>query len=246
MIQRFFKGFGFVLRGRKIVKSAPHLKKWIIAPMIIDVLAFGAFLYFGFNQIRIFVSEFSMYVLGSSMGEYFNFLYYPLLVLFACVAFVLCFYAVFILATIVASPFNAVLAEKTLIHLGYLSKKDSTIAEVLKTSLNMFWVSLLRTVVLLLIGVLLMFLAFLPGLNLLAAYMVFVILAFDSMDYSFEILELNLRRRFQFFNQHLIEFCGMGAFVGLTAFLPGLTFVLMPFAVVGSASLFAELHGDHL
>lgn len=241
MTHRFFKGFGFILRGRNIIKSAPHLYKWALAPFAIDVLVFIAFLYFGLNQMRHFAYKYSLHVLGSPAGDYFNFFYYPLLILFWCMAFVFCFYAVYVLATIVASPFNSILAKKTLIHLGYVNEKESTFAEVLRSSVDMFWVSLLRMVVLLLIGLLLILFSLLPGLNLLAAYVVFIILAFDSMDYSFETMNLNIKQRFQFFKQHLIEFCGMGAFVGLTAFIPGLTLLLMPFAVVGSASLYGEL-----
>lgn len=242
MIRRFFNGFGFIIRGYRILKSAPHLRKWAIAPFAIDVLVFGIFLYFGLNQMRDFAYKFSFYVLETSLSDYFNFLYYPLLILFWCVAFVLCFYLVYALATVVASPFNAFLAEKTLIHLGYSTEKKLTFAAGLKLSARMFWVSLIRSVVLLCVGVLLILLSFMPGLNLLAAYMVFIILAFDSMDYSFETTNLNIKQRFKFFSRHLIEFCGMGAFVGLTAFVPGLTLLLMPFAVAGSASLFGEIY----
>jgi CysZ protein len=243
MIQRFFNGFDFILRGRRFLKSEPSLRKWVIVPLIIDVAVFAAAIYFGFAEIKALVYQLSIWVLGSAQSGFFEILYYPLLVLFWLIAFVLCFYFVYVLASIIAAPFNSMLAERALVVQKSIVDEPKSVVQILKTSLKMLLVSLKRAVLFLGVGLILFILSLIPGLNLLAAFGVFVLLAFDSMDYSFEAAGWDLQQRINFLRNNFAEFCGMGAFVALTAFVPGLTLLLMPLAVLGSAHLFSELKG---
>lgn len=241
MIKRFFNGFDFILRGRRHLSAMPELKKWAVMPLVIDVLVLGLAIYFGLGAVKDLVYQLSVFALGSATSGYFDFLYYPLLVLFWLIAFIMCFYFVYVLASVVASPFNSVLAEKILISKGVIKSEPSHLMSMIKVSVQMLVVSLKRAAFLLVVGLVLFVLSFIPGLNLLAAFSVFVLLAFDSMDYAFEASKMSLNARIEFFKKNFVEFCGMGAFVGLTAFIPGLTLLLMPLAVVGAAELFSEL-----
>ena len=78
---------------------------------------------------------------------------------------------------------------------------------------------------------------FVPVLNLLAVSAAMLLLAFDSMDYSFETLGWGLRQRLRYLRREWVQWSGMAAGLALTLLLPGLTLLVIPGAVVGAAML---------
>lgn len=83
--------------------------------------------------------------------------------------------------------------------------------------------------------------AFLPGVNMIAAFFAFVVLAMDSSDYAFEARTMNFAQRLTYVRSNWPEYFGMASFLALTALIPGLILLVMPFAVIGSAAL---MQGD--
>lgn len=70
-------------------------------------------------------------------------------------------------------------------------------------------------------------------------------MAFDTMDYAFELDQLNLRQRFQFLRHNSIYFSGMGLIVSLTVIVPGLTLLALPIMVAGATETYIELRGQN-
>ena len=66
-------------------------------------------------------------------------------------------------------------------------------------------------------------------------------IAFDSMDYAFEVDIMSLGQRFQFFMDHGAYFLGIAVVLALMAFIPGLIFILLPAFIAGASGLFVEL-----
>jgi CysZ protein len=242
LLQKFFLGFSFVREGFRAVKGSRALKLLIVIPFVIDLILLGTGIYFGTDQVQIWTQKAILFLLGAGESTWHTVLYYPLLILFWLVFVVLYFYVVAILASVLASPFYSVIAEKTLALLGKNADEKVPFLTTLKRSAVMFWVSIVRGLLLLTLGLFLFVASFLPGLNLFVAFFAFVILAFDSTDYAFEAKNFTLTDRLRFFRQHFVVYCGMGAFVALTAFLPGLILLVMPFAVVGATLVVSRLH----
>lgn len=235
-IQRFFLGFGFILSGIELLREHKELRKWAAVPWIIDIVLLAIGISVGGKYVSGGVISALTAVLPADHSLY-PFLYYPLLILFWIVFIALLIYLLYLIAGIVASPFNSILAERTLSRLGAKREEPFSLERAASLAWRMFLVSLARAVILLGVGVLVFFASFLPGLNFVAVFFAFLVICFDGADYSFEVLEMGLRERFAFLRDHFLEFLGMASFIGLTLMVPGLILLLMPAAVVGCASV---------
>lgn len=244
MIKSFFTGFGFVIEGRKLTKKVPGLWRWMMIPYLLTIVTLVLGAIWGTGIISGWVTSAMTAVFSDPTGLVYGLLYYILLI-FSWMAFiVIYFFFLYIFLSIIASPFYSIIVEKALVHVGAMQDQKLNLSGILKKSIRMFWVSLLRGVILGIIGLILFLLSFIPLLNLVAAYLAFIILAVDSADYTFEAFEMGLNERFQFFREHFFVFAGMGGFVGLVLFVPGLILLVMPSAVVGAASIVAKCKGE--
>ncbi len=235
LLYRYSRGMAFVFQGIKAIFGIPGLLVWAVIPFVID----GLILIFGFSVGREKVSAWKTQALERIFSDSSGWAYAllsPLLGFFFWVVFVgLLLYATFLLSTVIAAPFNAIMAEKTLVHYGLLKSSSSYGSAWLTNSLRMFMVSMVRSFVFALIGIILFVFSFIPLVNVLAVFGLTLIMAFDSMDYSFEAQQMGLAQRFKYFRNHLPEFSGMATMLSLSLLVPGLTLLLLPAAVVGGS-----------
>jgi CysZ protein len=232
--RRFFLGFGFVFSGIDLLRAHKDLRKWAIIPWIIDIILLG----FGISAGGKHISKWVKSAVGLILPEGSSFhglLYYPLILIFWMVFIGVMIYLLYLIAGLIASPFNSILADRTLAKLGAKKAEDLSIIRVGALAIRMALISVARAVILILLGFFIFILAFIPGLNFLALFFAFLVICFDGADYSFEVLEFSLRERFLFLRKYFVEFAGMASFVGLTLMVPGLILLLMPAAVVGCA-----------
>lgn len=241
MIKRFFYGFGFVFDGWRVLRQTKGIKRWVVLPWLLNFILFAFGIYYGFAQIQIWVSQAAIFIFGTPDSIYYSLLFYPALIIFWIVFAVLFTYGIYLLAGVMASPFYSVLTEKLIERWRDDSGASQGWGMVLKRAAIMLWVSILRAILLLAVGVLLFFLAFIPGLNLISTFGAFLLLALDSADFSFEALGFGLRQRLDFFRENFVEFCGMASFIGLIAIVPGLMVLIMPLAVLGATKLTFQL-----
>ena len=231
----FLKGLKFIHSGWQASSQIPGVKKWIIIPFAINFLVFILGFAVGSSELSSFAKWATLLLVESSGISFFQYLYYPFLLIFLIVFIVLYTYVTFLIASVIASPFYAVIAEKVLVHRGLLRDEGGSIFAQFKRNLQMIAVSLLRLFLLLFVGLFLFIFSFLPGVNLLTSYFAFIIMALDTADYSMETMGLSLSERIGYFKNNFSEFAGMGLIVGLTALIPGLILLVMPYAVIGSA-----------
>lgn len=236
MTLRFLKGFRAPFAGYKLLLANASLWRLATIPYLIDLVLFSAGIYYGQKYVPGIVSA---YVRNETFWE--QILYYPILVLTFIVCLVLLFTCVFFLTNLIASPFNAVLAERTLVLEGGLAGKQFQVGRWLKVSARMLIIAVTKAVIFLSLGAVLFFFGLIPGLNVIAAFVGLLMMSFDCADYSFEALEMSFRDRLRFHRSHLAEFSGFGCALGLTFLIPGLNFLLYPGTVVGAACLVADL-----
>lgn len=235
----FVKGFFFLFQGLQELKQYKTARKWFYFPLLIDVLLFISFIGYGIGNIYQWVSSALSFIPTGSW--WFDIVYYPLY-LVAWLAFVaIGLYLVFILSAVIAAPFNALVAEELLEKYGLIKLDRYDFKGKLRLTLRMFKISLIKAIVFALIAILVLIMAFIPGLNLLAGFLAFLIIAFDCFDYSFEVMGMGFGERIEFFRNHLITFAGMAVSLMLTLIIPGLTLLVLPLGVVGAAALFRDL-----
>lgn len=239
-LRRLGMGFDFIREGMGLIWRQPRLWIWAFIPFVIDVILLTLTLSWGWSQVSLWTATAVGYLISSSSGWIYSLLYYPLFLGLLVGFSVLAIYLTVLLANVIASPFNSILAEKILIQMGVKQDRPFHLQQWLATSARMLAVSLMRAVIFVFLGLFLFIMSFIPVLNILSSFIAFLILAFDSADYAFESLEMSLRERYAFFKRHRLQFCGMAGALALTLLIPGLTLVLLPSAVAGAASVVAR------
>lgn len=239
-MSEFFKGLGFVVDGWRLSRQLPALRKWIYIPFIIDVMLLWAAAIFGFTQVSTWAGAAVAQVLTVQSGLWYSLTYYAILFFFLIGFSIVVMYSVFVLAAVIASPFNALLAERILMLLGKKSDQSFEMGRWIGVAWRMLRVALVKAVVFSLLGLFIFGASFIPGVNVAASFLAFLIVAFDSMDYGFEALEWSFRDRLKFFRANFAKFAGMAVFLMLTGLIPGLTLLLLPWSVIGATRILAE------
>lgn len=234
-VRLFFVGFGYIIEGAKLIRAEKRLWLWAFLPFVLNILIFMLGIYVGFGFSEFLLARAFGFVSLDSSSWYFSLIYYPIIVLFWIVFLSILSLFIFLVASFIASPFNSLLAEKSLVVLKVIENPRRSLVGELKFAIKMFMISLVRMSLLLIIGVGLFFASFIPGLNLFTTFASFMIIASDSIDYSMEAMGMGLTDRFVYLKKILVPWLGMSCFVGLTLLVPGLILVLMPAAVAGSS-----------
>ena len=119
--------------------------------------------------------------------------------------------------------------------------KAMNIKDWVQITIKQVSVSLLRSILFAGVGIVIFIFSFIPFLNIVGAFIAFLIVAFDCFDYSMEVKLMKLKERLEYFRTHFTTFSGMALMLGLTLLVPGLTLLLLPCAVIGAADTMAQL-----
>lgn len=236
----FFGGFSFWWRGWKMLLS--HRRLFLVAflPILISLTAMGAALWLVFQFLMTWSATLVQWILGAASGFWYDIIYYPLIIGGGLLVLIGIVYVVFLAHGLIAAPFYSLLAERTLSFLGKKNDQKFSFSQWLRMSLRMLKVSLIKTVLFLILGAILFVCSFIPAINLVAVLGAMMILAFDCIDYSFEAKGWGLRQRVGYMFRNRWQWIGMALGLALTLFVPGLTLLIVPGAVVGGAIILKE------
>lgn len=232
-IQKFWFGFSSLFKGVDILVKHPQLRVYFLLPLILYIVLFVTGVVFAFSAVPALISA----LLPTLVGFWWNALYYIIVALLVTSIVFGSALVILLLASSLAAPLFSVLAEKTMLQLGYSKLEHRGIAHFL----HMLIVGLVKSVVFVLLSLVLFLFSFIPGLNVIAAFMGFLILAMDCCDYSLEVTGMGLNRRMQFLFAHWRELSGFACALGLSLLLPLWNILFLPIAVVGGAHLVGHL-----
>ncbi len=235
---KFWTGLTLVPAGWRLLNQKKSLWAFVLIPWLIDVAVLIVGWVYGLGGVQ----TLTLWAIGklSVSGWVFDFLYYPLVVILGFMFLILWLFAVLAVATVIAAPFNGLLAERGLKAQGVKTVSIDGIFAWAKLSLRMLWTSVLKGLVFATAGLALFILSFFPGINLVAAYASMCIFAADVFDYSFEARGYSLRERFKNFRILSKEISGLGGSLLVTSLIPGLTVLLLPVAVLGATTVLAQ------
>lgn len=242
-VNAFMTGFRSLFVGLSLIRREASILKLAILPFAIDFIVLCGTLVWGSQQISGWVEAGMSWAFAESGGWIYSLAYYPVYLLAWLVFLFLLFFLGYVVASVIAAPFNSLLAEQTLVYMRAVEACPFHFRRWVSVSLKMMWASLLKAGLFICVGILFFGISFIPVLGLIASVGVVLIMSFDSADYSFEVFEYSLSRRIYFFRKNFPYFLGAGAAIGLTLFIPGLNFLLFPAAVVGHAELVGKLKG---
>jgi len=240
-IQDLKLGFTFIFRGIKLLFTIPGALKWAVVPFVINIILISTSLTYVLTSLDDQINPLIQSMLGDPTGILFTIISKVVIFLAGLVSIVLVFYIGFLISTVIASPFNSILAEKTLDYLNSSGVKPINFSNWVKITIRQLSVSILRALVFAFIGIFIFVFSFIPLLNILGAFGAFLIVAFDCFDYSMEIKMMNLKKRLTYFRTNFTVFAGMALILVLTLMVPGLTLLLLPCAVVGAADTMAKI-----
>ncbi|MEM7646066.1 MAG: EI24 domain-containing protein [Pseudomonadota bacterium] len=163
------------------------------------------------------------------------------LALFGWLAFSLAnFLFGYLLMVILGGPFYSMMAE----HQFRMEQPHFEPRNHIGLILKMLYWSLLKVLLFTFIGIFCFFLAFIPVVNFFSSFLVFSLIAFDCMDYAFEVDQKSLASRIRFFFTHIWEFIGLSLAIIGTSFVPGSFFVLLPAFICGATKMYIQLQEE--
>lgn len=235
MIADFRRGLTFWLHGWGYIFDHRKLLLVSILPILIAFASCVFVMWVVWTHLGLWVNQLIGAVIGASTGLWHDFVYYPLVLGGGVLVLVATVYVAFLLHNLIAVPFYSLLADRTLAQLG---KKPAGLGW--RMTMRLIRVSAVKTVLFLILGLFLFVFSFIPLLNILAMLCALLILAFDCMDYAFDGVGFGFRQRLGYLLREWPQWFGMAAALALTLLIPGLTLLVIPGAVVGSALILKE------
>ncbi len=233
-----FTGARYLLTGLKLILS-PGLRRYVIAPIAINSLLFAAVIYFGAS----WVFEFSQ----SLLPDWLDFLAFILVPLFLVLAAVVMFFTFVMVANLISSPFNGMLAEAVEYRLTGRELPAFDMRKILR-ELSMILASELKKlgyILIRLIPLLLLFFIPVVGPVLWAGFSAWM-LAVSYVDYPLGNHSMAFPEQRALITGRRWLSLGFGTAVMAAMAIPVVNFVVMPCAVAGATALCLDQFPDSM
>ncbi len=224
----------YLLKGFTLL-TQPKIKRYVMVPLLVNVLLFSAVIFFGYQYIDALIEQWIPTGLS-----WLRFLIWPLV---AMTSLALVFFGFALIGNFIAAPFNGLLAEA--VELRLTQQEPPAAARGLLREVSVAIGSEIRK--LLYIGAwaipfALLFLV--PGVNVVAPLTWFVfgawMLAIEYVDYPMGHQSLNFREQKQMLAKRRWLTLGFGSAVMLMTAIPLINFMAMPAAVAGATAMWIE------
>lgn len=233
-------GAGYLLKGIHLILQ-PGLKRFAIIPLVVNIIVFSAAIYLGFAQFDGFIAW-----MESKVPAWLSWLEWILWPLFIIALLVITFYTFTLVANLIASPFNSLLAEKVELHLtGRPLNQGGGLSQAMKELVPTLIDEIRKILYALLWAIPFLILAFVPVAGpviwfLFSAWLLTVQYCDYPMGNSglkFAQMRARLRKR------RVLSLSFGAATAGLTM-IPIINFIAMPSAVAGATAMWVrELKG---
>lgn len=243
MISNTVQGIGYFFRGLGLL-GKPGIRLYVLIPLLINILLFGGAIYFGYSEFIGFVNDY----LPAENG-WFGWLRWIIIPIFFIAALIIVFFTFGMIANLIGSPFNSLLAAAVEKHLtGSLPESNSDWKAIVKSFIPIMLAELKKTAyyILIMIPFILLFVIafFIPLLNVLASIawvlMIAWVMSVQYIDYPMSNRNISfseLRRRLK---QRRFMAFGFGGSVMFAMSIPVLNFLVMPTAVAGATAMAVE------
>ncbi len=232
-------GAGCLIRGGKML-SHPKLRPFVLVPLTINVIIFGSLISWGLSNLVAWVNSWMEW-----LPEWLSFLEWIIWPIIGLTVALVTGYLFTAVALLIASPFNALLAEKAeeLITGQPVQGLEGLGAALLSIPRGIFR-ELAKLVYYIPMATMVLIISFIPAVNavapflwlLLGAWMMslqFVDYPMDNHQYSFKDVRIAVSDR-------RLSSLGFGGMVAALASVPIVNFFVVPAAVVGATILYVE------
>ncbi|MGD8957278.1 MAG: sulfate transporter CysZ [Chromatiaceae bacterium] len=229
-------GFFLPFQGLSLIFTQ-GLRRFVVIPLALNILIFALLAYLAGLYFEQFMDRWL------PTHEWLEFLRWLLWLLFAIVYALAVFYGFTLIANLIASPFNSVLAAR--IEEKLTGRRPTDADESLLRAIGPAISGEIGKILYFLSRALpLMILFLIPGLNVLVgiAWVLFGFwfLAVEYADYPMGNHALRPRNQRERLRRRRLKSLGFGAGVTVMMLIPGLQFAAMPAAVAGATRLWIE------
>jgi CysZ protein len=210
---------------------------YVIIPLCINLLLFGALIWYGYSLFYPFVEWMMSFVPG-----FLDFLEWFIWLFFGSLAAITVFFSFTPIANIVAAPFNALMSEKIEIHLT--GKALSSNVSFGKMAVDAIGSQLRKLVYILLWALGLFLISLIPVINLIAPVLWVIfgswLLSLEYFDYPMGNHDLVFDEEKRQLRERRGIALGFGGGVMVLTSIPIINFITMPVAVAGATLLWVE------
>ena len=236
MISDITIGVQALARATRLLNQ-PGVRVYVIMPLGINLVLFGALIWYGYSLFYPLVEWMMSFVPG-----WLDFIEWLIWLFFGTLAAVTVFFSFTPIANIIAAPFNALMAEKIEIHLtGRALSSNISFARMALDAIG----SQLRKLVYILLWALGLFLvSLIPVINLVAPLLWVVfgswLLSLEYFDYPMGNHDLVFDEEKRLLRERRGIALGFGGGVMVLTSIPIVNFITMPIAVAGATLLWVE------
>lgn len=236
-------GFHYLRDGLRLVMS-PGLRWFVLLPLLVNIIVFAAVIGIAVDQFDFWIDK-----LVPVLPDWLSFLQYFIWLLFVVLLIIIVFFTFTLAATLIAAPFNGLLAEKVEV---VLRDKDDFPAFNWKELMAMVPRTLgreLRKLAYFLPRALgLLILSLIPGINLIAAVLWILLgvwmMAVQYIDYPADNHKLGWNEMLAWLRSKRLPSLSFGAATYLALLIPLLNLLIMPAAVAAATVFWVREEGE--
>jgi len=233
----------YVGRGWQLVRT-PGLRRYVWVPLIINVAIFAGLGWLLYGAVTNWFGSWSLFDRFADVWLL-SVLESVLRLLLGVVLFIGLGYAFTLLANLIGAPFNGLLAERVEAHLtGKTAGAEPTLRFLLKSVPKTVLSEVSKLIYLGLWLIPLLIAHFIPGLNLVAPFLLFLfgawMFALEYVDYPMGNHGHGFREVKRLLKSRRRVALGFGLVVGVVSIIPVVNLVVMPVAVAGATALYVE------
>lgn len=235
----FVRGFFSVWNALRFIVKNPSLYKYVVLPLIINIVVFSGAIYWGFDLFNQLLGQY----VSPQDAWYWHIIAVVVEFFAALVSLVIVFFAFTIVGNLIAAPFNDLLSERTEQLLRGNQINDPFSLRQLGRDLVRVMLDEARKMsifVVLMLGALVFNL--LPGIGSVIYMVVSVgltlyFLIIEYTGYVFSRKHLGFKEQRRFIAQNRLGALGFGLAVMCLLFIPFVQFLTIPLAVVAATQL---------
>ncbi len=217
--------------------NQPGVRVYVVVPLSINLLLFGALVFYGYSQFLPFVEW-----LMSFVPDFFAFLEWLIWLFFGVLATLTVFFAFTPIANIIAAPFNALMAEKIEIFLTGTSASSNITFRRMALDAIVSQLGKLFYILLWALGLFLV--SLIPVINLVAPVLWVLfgswLLSLEYFDYPMGNHDIVFDEQKRILRERRGIALGFGGSVMIMTCIPVINFFAMPVAVAGATLLWVE------
>lgn len=235
-------GFNYLFRGLRLIVQ-PKLRLFVLIPLLINILVFAILITLSIGQFNAWIEHFMGWLPDWEWLDFIRWILWPLMV---GLLLVIVSYTFSIIANLIASPFNGLLAEKAEEFLtGEEINGTETFWEAIKDAprvmgkeIHKLLYYLPRALIVLILS--LIFTFFPPISTLLWFTLGAWMMALQYCDYPMDNHKHSLSKVKQAIAQQRMTSMGFGSAVMIGTMIPIINFIIMPAAVCGATLYWVE------